>query len=223
MERKVKNLKNEEWRDIVGYEGVYKVSSCGRVKRVFQDMHERLVKPRDVNNRVTLCIKKTPVEHRVCKLVADAFIPNPNNYTIIRHLDGDIGNDMLENLEWSDTSVLRRREKRDFDIHDAETEKWRDVVGYEGLYMVSNYGRVMSVPHVTNGRHWKGRVRQIQYAVNLTHPQVHLSKNGTLYPNTLKVVVARSWLGFDGNPRLIRHLNGNPADCSVANLQIISK
>ena len=39
----------------------------------------------------------------VQELVAEAFVPNPNNFKYVRHKDGDIRNNRADNLEWSDT------------------------------------------------------------------------------------------------------------------------
>lgn len=102
----------EEWRDIKNYEGYYQVSSLGEVRSL-----NRLIKTGTgyrtkrgqkingvisnrgyVNQRLWKDGKmKNILEHR---LVANAFIPNPNNLPEINHKDGNKLNNTVKNLEW---------------------------------------------------------------------------------------------------------------------------
>lgn len=101
-----------EWRDVKGYEGLYKVSNDGIVKSVDRKTtgkRNRMIKGKELKQRdnianyfiVDLC-KDGIVEKgcRVHRLVADAFIPNPNNLPEVNHLDGDRKNNNVSNLEW---------------------------------------------------------------------------------------------------------------------------
>lgn len=90
----------EEWRDIQGYEGLYQVSNKGRVKSTRNNI---ILKPA-MNNHgyywVDLLnhgIRKHATIHR---LVAQAFIPNPNNYPQVNHIDENTINNQVSNLEW---------------------------------------------------------------------------------------------------------------------------
>ena len=105
----IENLPGEEWRDIEGYLGLYQVSNKGRVKsleRIDSNNHpikEKILKP-GVNQikwrRVRLCKNGKSKMWSVHRLVALAFIPNPNNYPVINHRDEDGSNNNVENLEW---------------------------------------------------------------------------------------------------------------------------
>lgn len=103
----------EVWKDIKGYEGLYQVSNLGRVKRLnywngFEYKNgEKILKPTNQKNtpgyyrsKVKLCNGKDKRDFKVHRLVATAFIPNPNNYPIINHIDGNPLNNRVDNLEW---------------------------------------------------------------------------------------------------------------------------
>lgn len=108
-ELSLKNLPGEEWRDIPGYERLYQVSNKGRVKRLERIslqkhlLPERILKE-SLNQikwrRVALSKDGKRKNWSVHRLVALAFIPNPNNYPVINHKDEDGSNNCVENLEW---------------------------------------------------------------------------------------------------------------------------
>jgi hypothetical protein len=96
----------EIWKDIEDYEGMYQVSNLGNVKSLPRKRtikKERLLKPA-INNKgykmIVLCKKSKPKMFLVHRLVATAFIPNPNNYPQVNHKDSNPLNNCVNNLEW---------------------------------------------------------------------------------------------------------------------------
>lgn len=94
-------MDNEEeiWKDIEGYEGLYQISNFGRVKSLKRNILLRYGSCKGYHN-VSLSkngIIKTFTVHR---LVAKHFISNPENKTIIDHIDTNIHNNNVKNLRW---------------------------------------------------------------------------------------------------------------------------
>ena len=100
---------NETWRDVVGYDGLYKVSDKGHVYSVERrdprgiKIGGRMLKPRDVGNgylQVALFKNGERKNKYIHRLVTEAFIPNPENHPDVNHLDEIKSNNELSNLEW---------------------------------------------------------------------------------------------------------------------------
>lgn len=93
-------MMTEQFREIKGYENLYQVTSFGRIYCI---KRKRFLKPYVTNKgyaRVDLYIHGTRKHQKVHRLVAQAFIPNPDNKPQINHIDFDKLNNHVENLEW---------------------------------------------------------------------------------------------------------------------------
>lgn len=113
------NMENiiEEWKDCPEYEQVYQVSNLGRVKSkpvfvendsLFGDeggyVKHIKIKNQTINRygymTTKLCFKGKCRRLTIHRLVAKAFIPNPNKYSQVNHIDGNKKNNSVTNLEW---------------------------------------------------------------------------------------------------------------------------
>lgn len=94
----------EIWKDIKGYEGIYQVSDLGRVRSLKFGKERILVGRKDSDGylRVGLCKDGKEKTCRVHRLVAEAFIPNPDGLPQVNHKDERKSNNVASNLEWCD-------------------------------------------------------------------------------------------------------------------------
>lgn len=100
----------EEWKKIKGFEN-YSISNIGRIKNDNTNSIKKLGLDKDGYKVTTLWKKQRPYYKRVHRLVAEAFIDNPNNYDIVNHIDENKINNNKENLEWCTVGYNNRYSK----------------------------------------------------------------------------------------------------------------
>ena len=104
--------KKEVWKDVVGYEGLYEVSDLGRVRSWYRTLRNRVLTKREEpyyprlhschSRHLAVWLYKNGTSRRwlVHRLVAMAFLPNPDNLPFINHKDEIPYNNNVDNLEW---------------------------------------------------------------------------------------------------------------------------
>ena len=98
-------LPKQIWKDIPNYEGKYQVSNTGRVRSLNYNRTGKIKVRKQGKDKlgyksVFLCKDGKNKGYLVHRLVALAFIPNPNNYPVINHKDENPSNNYYKNLEW---------------------------------------------------------------------------------------------------------------------------
>lgn len=111
--------------------------------------------------------------------------------------------------------------------NDSMQKEWRDVIGFEGFYQVSNYGGIRSVNHFsrnnTNGgkRMVPGKVIK-PYRAGAGYAYVTLSKNEKRHKVAVHRIVAETFIPNDDNLDEVNHIDGDKANNSVENLEWVS-
>ena len=103
----------EIWKAVKDYEGLYEVSNTGRVRSLERKVRSgkgcptrtlrgAVMRPQVSRGyvRLMLCKDGKRKWHSVHRLVAMAFLPNPEELAVINHLDGNKGNNHIGNLQW---------------------------------------------------------------------------------------------------------------------------
>lgn len=138
----------EKWKDIVGFEGLYKISSEGRVYSLPRDFTDKLGRHRKspahfmkikINLQtgyptVTLTKQGKGKQYSIHRLIAEAFIPNPQNLPCVNHIDENRANSVLSNLEWvsysKNNTYGMANYKRSVSFHKTIKNRIKKVIQY---------------------------------------------------------------------------------------------
>ena len=106
--------------DIKGYEGLYAITSCGKV---WSYRSNRFLKPQKGSNNylfVSLCKDGVRKDYRIHRLVAETYLPNPDNLPEVSHIDETRDNNCVNNLCWSTI-----KDNRNTPLHKQRIKKTR--------------------------------------------------------------------------------------------------
>ncbi len=168
----------ENWLPILGYEGFYEVSDCGRVRRVKGgrgSVAGRILTCKVAPNgyqHVDLSIRDKKTRFLIHRLVATAFIGVPEFGAEVNHKDGCKTNNKIENLEWVTrgqnlSHAYRTSLKKHHDVRgannprarltDAQVEEIRGLKGKLGQRAIAKRYNVSrtTIQWIHQGKHWK--------------------------------------------------------------------
>ena len=199
----------EEWKPVVGYEGLYEVSNTGKIKN---SNSNKILKPATVSGyyRVVLCKSSglAKPEHRnllVHRLVASAFINNPDNKEQVDHINGNRLDNRVSNLRWTTCK----------ENHNNPVTVARNIAMHNTPAYKERIGRVMNTPEVIARRNAKLRSEDHRRRVAETHGhKVICLETGKIYVSTCEAAKA-----YGVSHPLIRQscLYGNVNDATLDN------
>lgn len=259
MENEILSLGSEIWRDIKGYNGHYQISNFGRIKssqRNIKRSNGKIypIKEKVMNPAIEFGYKKinlTLPETRkitrfsVHRLVAQAFIPNPDNLPIVHHLDDNKSNNSTQNLIWvtnqqnmelaSKNGRLKKSYNNNKKINKNPKENilplyyinsnavcpneiWKDINGYDGKYKISNWGRVISYYDENITGKLRKPVFEGRFRTNGDYLFISLSGNQIIRKFLLHRLVALHFLPNPESLPEVNHLDGDKTNNSISNL-----
>jgi len=151
---------SDEWKDVPDYEGFYKVSRTGIVKSVerwitnsngirskYKGVVRKLTTDRDGYGCVILHREGERKSHRISRIVAICWVPNPNYLPEVRYLDDNRDNTVPENLEW----CLHSDAKRSCTYKKVTTEIIENAIGMHCIekYSYTKISQLLEVDYTT--------------------------------------------------------------------------
>ena len=169
----------ETWKPIPGYEDRYEISNLGNVASLcYARGSNRRILKQSINtwgySQVTLSKDKTKTNRVIHRLVAEAFIENPNNYKQINHIDENKGNNRADNLEWCDSKYNVNYGERTTKASNSMkrpviatlsdgTEEHYDSIKDASIILGISHSNISNAIHKTN-RHKRAAGREWRFA-----------------------------------------------------------
>lgn len=208
-------LEGEYFIPVKDYEGIYEISNYGRVKSLNYNKSgkESILKQRKCNdnsNRLRCTLIKDTIQKsfEIGMLVAKNFIENPEKLSNIKRLDGNSQNNKVDNIIWS--RKYKNNNKVRLGLTTYTDEIFVDIIGYGGLYKISNYGNVYSL--ISN--------KLIDnYINNKGYMPVCLYKNNIRQYIHRHRLVAVHFIDNLENLYCVNHKDGNKLNNHVSNLE----
>lgn len=164
-------MDQEIWKDIEDYNGLYQISSFGRVKSIKNGIKKTYI---DKYGYVYVSLSKNGKikRFRVHRLVAHAFLFKPKKASVVNHLDGNKTNNCIDNLEWTTPLENNRHAVRmglnDCGVKVALLINGKEIKRFKSLADAGRYlgvGRNTIHNQIHNCKHKNCRTNNIQWVL----------------------------------------------------------
>lgn len=128
----------EEWKDVLDFEGLYMISNFGRVKSVSKNV---IMKPQNPDNKYFKVVLSKQGQKKsmryIHRMVAQAFLPNPEGKSEVNHIDEDKTNNHVSNLNWmthkenNNWGTKRERGAKNTDYESLAIKNSKSVIAYK--------------------------------------------------------------------------------------------
>lgn len=209
-------MNDEQWK-IFCYKDEstnYKISSYGRVYNTKTNKFVKGTRNRNEYHSTQLSLNGKPVTFPTHRLVALTFLPNPNNHTVVDHIDRDKFNNHVENLRWvsvKENANNKERKKKNAKTcyYDGDLSTFEEVAGLNGKFLVNKNGLFIksNTYRVIKGGERNG------YRRLLCDGKWH----------SMHRLVWETFNGPIENNMVIDHINGIRDDNRLENLRLVSQ
>jgi len=218
------SLPGEEWKPIGDNSHMYLASSFGRIiscPYLTEGCVKGLTKVRLLSPHKSksgfLDIYIGGKVYKVHYLIASLFLPNPDNYYFVEHVDGDKSNNAVSNLVWveshSKKNALSILPNFSFAPTSLPGEKWKYIKGTHMAYSISSFGRVMS--HKRGDRILAPKVTEDGYL------RVVIHDSGRRKESLVHRLVAEEFLGHSDGME-VDHIDCIRTNNIVSNLRLVT-
>ena len=156
------------------------------------------------------------------RLVAEHFIPNPNNLPVVNHKDGNKLNNNIDNLEWVSYSenslhaysnnLISKCRKREYYIDDLPDEYWIEIPDFSN-YLLSNYARIQN----------KNTKLLLKPSTVCGYQKIRLSKEGKVQDFILHILMYKVFNNQEiPKGYKIDHIDGDKSNNHIKNLRCVS-
>lgn len=179
----------EIWKAIKDYEGKYEVSNLGRVKslerksRLNRKIKERILAPREHTGGY-LRVQLSRKDFYIHRLVAETFIPNPENKSQVNHIDGNKRNNRVDNLEWN-TPLENNLHAIRTGLHKTDKEFMIKIANCENHKKAMIRKRKLSGEQVIEIRKSKLTEKELSRIYNVSRGHINSIKNYKLYKDVI--------------------------------------
>ena len=229
----------EVWKDIIGYEGLYKVSSHGNIYSYKSNRNLLLNVSDDGYLQFNLCNNGEQKLVRTHIIVAQHFVenPKPNEFWIVDHIDTNRLNCNSNNLCWTNrsgnnnnrgkNSEYPERDRIEYSEEELLTEEWVDATTIidnlkdKDYFMVSSLGRVRYFK--SNGNYKK----LVTVSLKKTHspkkyPRTSVRVNDSKFDFYIHLLVSKCFLGDTPHGMLVDHKDSDRNNPRLSNLQFLT-